>query len=753
MSDNRWLARTLAFLLTILIIDVSVNVLIERRDCGIDAFTASASSSSSVAIHFIDVGWGDAIFINTPDKRVLIDGGLSDAGPIVRDYLINLNISTIDLMIATHAHSDHYGGLLTILDSTIKVKQVLAANESYLTKFNNLAAAHNRTYPYRGQTFTLSENAVLTVLNPTQPLQFPQQDWSGHVNNIVTRLQVGNTSFLFTGDANALVEQSMIDAGMYLQSDVLKVAIHGLGESTWENVSSQGFLDIVNPTYAVISCDYSNGAGAEAPDRQVLRRLLARNTTIFPTHVLGTIVASTDGASITFSENTKYPYSVALKGHTMAVYSLSWSPDGTLLASGSKDGTVRLWNTADWQTVRTINAHAYGVWSTAWSPSGAQLATGGAESTVRLWNPQTGEQLMMLYVTSNVYSLSWSHEGDRLAAGLSNGNVFIFNATTGAIIHQLTGHSQPVIATAWSPDGSRLASGSIDMSVRIWDPQNGSTLRTLIANTTSRNDINGLAWSPDGSLLAAAGQDGTVRVWDPKTGVQIRIVRGDYGWARGVTWAPDGLTLASTGQDCRVHLWEHGTGNTETVLAGHLFAVWSVAWSPDGALLASGGGAYETTGSDTRILIWNMSTPAASFVYSPSAPHIGETIMFNASASSPRGGNIVNYAWSFGDGNTTTVPTPVLHHTFVAEGNYTVILNVTDSQGLWSTKEKRIRIRWVRADVNGDGTVDLIDLVLVAAAYNSYPQHPKWNPKCDLNQDGKVNILDLVTVARAYKAE
>jgi WD40 repeat protein len=353
----------------------------------------------------------------------------------------------------------------------------------------------------------------------------------------VLKLQAGNTSFLFTGDANALVEQSMIDADLDLRSDVLKVGIHGCGELTWENVTSQGFLDSVNPRYAVISCDYSNGAGSVVPDPLVARRLIAGNITTYTTYLMGTIVASTDGTSVTFSGNAHYQYAVELKGHTKAVYSIAWSPNETLLASGSKDGTVRLWDTASWSAVRTINAHALGVWSVAWSPDGTMLATGGTENAVRLWNPQTGEQLATFNTSSSIFSVSWSPDGNRLAAGLSNGNVCVFNVETGETVHALTGHTNIVVSTAWAPDGSRLASGSIDRSIRIWDAQNGSVLFTLYANTTARNDINGLAWSPDGTILVAAGQDGNIRLWNPNLGLEMQVASHDeQGWSRGVSW-------------------------------------------------------------------------------------------------------------------------------------------------------------------------------------------------------------------------
>jgi len=655
---------------------------------GLDSSTSAFGPSSLVAVHVIDVGWGDSIFIDTQGKDVLIDGGLQTAGPVVLDYLTGLGVTDIDLMIVSHPHSDHVGGLTAILNSTIEVHQVLINNESHPSDFLTLAQQHNLTVANRGQVFVLAENVTLTVLNPVQPPTHPPEDWSGHFNNIVVRLEAGNRSFLFTGDANALVEQSMINAGLYIRSDVLKVAIHGCGEATWENVTSQGFLDRVDPRYALISCDYSNGAGAVVPDPYVAARLLSRNVTIYTTYALGTMIAFTDGMSITFSENVHYPYIAELKGHTKVVYSIAWSPDDTLLASGSKDGTVRIWNTTTWTTERTINAHANGVWSVAWSPDGAMLATGGVENRVRIWDPLTSAELAVLNLSTSpsvyAFSVSWSPDSSRLAVGLSNSSVLIFDAETGVVLRTLVGHTQQVICTCWSPDGGRLASGSIDRSVRIWNVSDGLLIFTLRANTTSRNDINGLVWSLNGETLAAAGQDGNVRLWDPQNGSEIRVLGVHYGWTRGVAWSADSLGLATSAQDYFVRLWDPSTGENLSILIGHLSPIWSTAWSPRRWLLASGSGIYDAVGGDTRVLIWDLRAPVARFCCLPAAPHIGEFALFNASLSSTHGGNIVGYTWNFGDGNVTVTSEPVVCHAFAADGSYTVSLNVTDDEGYWS---------------------------------------------------------------------
>jgi len=245
---------------------------------------------NEVFVSFIDVGQGDSILIRSRDHAVLIDGGEHRAGVVVMDYLRQAGVSHLDYVVATHPHSDHIGGLITVLGrmevSSVVMPDVL---HNTITFENFLEVIENNNIPV---IFPVEGDRIRAgIINLT--VLAPVADFSGSSNNasIVIRLSHGQTSFLFTGDSEVISEQSMLSSGLTLSSDVLNLGHHGSRTST-----SQAFLDAVDPSIVVISVGANNRYGH--PHRDVMNRVEARNIRIYRTDHHGTIRMITNGSRI-----------------------------------------------------------------------------------------------------------------------------------------------------------------------------------------------------------------------------------------------------------------------------------------------------------------------------------------------------------------------------------------------------------------------------------------------------------------------
>ena len=199
-------------------------------------------------------------------------------------------------------------------------------------------------------------------------------------------------------------------------------------------------------------------------------------------------------------------------GHTGHVLTLAFKPNSYRLASGSADGTIRIWDVGDRDNLRhlhTLRGHTSWVESVAWSPDGRTLASGSHDGTVRLWNPDNGINFAVLRGhTKYVYSVAWSPDGRILASGSNDSTIRLWDPDTHGILHVLREHTQGVRTLAFHPNGQTLASaGWNSNSLYLWNPNNG----TLKAKPTTKlsgyssSSFTDLAFSPNGQILAAGG--------------------------------------------------------------------------------------------------------------------------------------------------------------------------------------------------------------------------------------------------------
>ncbi|MFD0406115.1 NB-ARC domain-containing protein, partial [Kitasatospora sp. NPDC127116] len=248
----------------------------------------------------------------------------------------------------------------------------------------------------------------------------------------------------------------------------------------------------------------------------------------------------------------------AFVGHSDAVSTLAISPDGTWLATGSIDKTVRIWGDAATTETATLTGHTDMVLEVAVSPDGTWLATAGYDGTVRIWDRTTGRETAILTGhTRAVLSVAISPDGTWLATAGYDGTVRTWDRTTATETTALTGHAGMVRSVAISPDGTWLATGGNDKTARIWDRTTGREVATLTGHT---DEVETVAISPDGTWLATAGDDGTVRIWDRTTGTETITLTGHTRAVLSVAISPDGTWLATGGNDKTARIWDRTTG-------------------------------------------------------------------------------------------------------------------------------------------------------------------------------------------------
>ncbi|MEY8355209.1 ComEC/Rec2 family competence protein [Lachnospiraceae bacterium 54-53] len=248
--------------------------------------------ASDLKVHFIDVGQGDSTLAEKDGRFMLIDAGEQDQAETVVSYLKAQGVRKLDYVIGTHPHSDHIGGLEAVIREFDVDKVILPEKEHTTKTFERLldAVADKNlkiTLPRVGDSYKLGDASFRIIA--------PNRDYGDNLNNwsVGIRLAYGTTGFVLCGDAEKEAEEDMAANGLDLNADVLKLSHHGSSTS-----SSEQFMDLVDPEYAVISCGRNNDYGH--PHKEVMEMLKKRGIKVLRTDQMGTVVAVSDGSGVTF---------------------------------------------------------------------------------------------------------------------------------------------------------------------------------------------------------------------------------------------------------------------------------------------------------------------------------------------------------------------------------------------------------------------------------------------------------------------
>lgn len=287
----------------------------------------------------------------------------------------------------------------------------------------------------------------------------------------------------------------------------------------------------------------------------------------------------------------------ACPGHTATILAVAFSPDGKRIASESQDATLRIWDADTGKQVKLLPGHkSNGTSNVRYSPDGKLLASVGADFAVRLRNSDNGAEVHKLPgPTKDSESLDFTPDSKRVAALSEEGKLWVWDTATGRELLQFQAHPAKGICVRYSPDGKTLATGGDEGTLKFWDAASGKLLRSAMAHARS---VSELSFSADGTMVATAGHEGTVRLWDAATARELPQSGGGVGC---FALSPDGARIATQGTEPLVRFWTPATGAELLPAAALDRPAAALAFTADGKSIA-------TADSADDLQLWDVAS-------------------------------------------------------------------------------------------------------------------------------------------------
>lgn len=354
------------------------------------------------------------------------------------------------------------------------------------------------------------------------------------------------------------------------------------------------------------------------------------------------VAASRDGSQVIWGGaragalivDAKTGQTRALQSLSLPVLAVAYAPDGKTAAWGGSDGggetAVKLFDVTDGKLLRSFVGHQYPINAITFSPDGTRLATASLDGTVKIWTvANSGLELTLPGLEMSVETVAFTPNGATVVGGDAGGTIWIWDAKSGALLRKYKAHSGSVEVLSISPDGKYLISGSQDRTIKLWSLANGKLLKS--SGNQTHFILSG-AYAPDGKTFVSGSWNKTLQVWDAATLKPLRTMTGHTGLVTSLAFTPDGSRLISGGQDRSIRVWDYATGKPKLILEGqsggekptaskaaetgnrywNSFEGIFVAVAPDGKKFLSGS-------ADSTVRLWDLESgePVARFFNLP----------------------------------------------------------------------------------------------------------------------------------------